>query len=917
MATMCRFEFATENYGGQLAIETGLCDSKKSSQPPTTIASITSGVYFGPQSVTLTCVDTEGISCTNIYYTVDGSTPASENVGAFVYSDPINITALNTTTELRYFGIDNVGIKEKVKFQSFTIEVDTKPPVTSASLLTGFYNKPQSVTLSCVDANSTGCGITYYTLDGSIPTTNSGVYTTPINITAMNAVTTINYFSIDKVGNIESINSQFYTLDDKSPNTNANILAGTFPGPISVILSCDDTSGSGCKNTYFTIDGSIPTASSLPYNGSIILSTSAMLRYFSTDNAGNGEDASINSQYYIVAQTAIGTTIGPEGGTVTAISIDVNNIVYAGTDFGGLFKTIIVNNLPNWSSTNLNGNKSYIRSIAIHPTNPSIIYVVSQNTGVYKSIDRGLNWNRIYSGKSRVIKLDPLDPNIVYIGTEFSGMQLSKDGGSTFVALNFLVKTNIFSISIDPASTIMFVATSSGFFNSSDNGSTWSRVNNSILKDALDIEIYPSDKNIIYAVSYNDVHKSIDSGMTWNVIKSGSSAIAIYPKDLIVHPTNPNIIYLVESGAIFKSTNGGTSWAKSLSLPNGEITILNNDLKDPRIIYAGSNEYGIYRTINSGASWQSWNKGLLASNVYFLSQDPVSSQTLYAGVKGITISTNGGASWSDFVNYNQLFKYNGKVRIDPNDVNNIFVTYPTGINHSTDGGATWNTVNFNNLPIVLKSDEIIFDTKELNVLYALVSTLQVEGYIYKSLDNGISWFNSSTGLPSNINNKSLTIDTINNTLYVFNDNLVFKSTNSGLSWTPLNTSFNSISELESNPKVINELYLSSYDGLFKSINGGENWLKVSNDLSWTELTVGNTQRRISSLKISPFSSNILYAGTSTGLYRSRNEGKDWDPVTISNMNSNIISDIRIDYTNDNIIYLGTYGAGVWKVVFTP
>lgn len=68
--------------------------------PPVTSASPAGGYYNGPQSVTLTCSDGPGSVCYNIYYSTDGSTPAT------VYTSPISITPTQTR---KFFGTDLAG----------------------------------------------------------------------------------------------------------------------------------------------------------------------------------------------------------------------------------------------------------------------------------------------------------------------------------------------------------------------------------------------------------------------------------------------------------------------------------------------------------------------------------------------------------------------------------------------------------------------------------------------------------------------------------------------------------------------------------------------------------------------------------------------------------------------------------------
>jgi hypothetical protein len=83
--------------------------------PPITTASPPQGSYSPPQSITLTCNDSNGVGCETIYYTTNGSTPSTSSP---VYSTSVNISA---TTTLKFFAKDLAGNSESVKTQIYTI----------------------------------------------------------------------------------------------------------------------------------------------------------------------------------------------------------------------------------------------------------------------------------------------------------------------------------------------------------------------------------------------------------------------------------------------------------------------------------------------------------------------------------------------------------------------------------------------------------------------------------------------------------------------------------------------------------------------------------------------------------------------------------------------------------------------------
>ena len=79
---------------------------------------------------------------------------------------------------------------------------DTTPPTTTPNPAGGTYSSAQSVTLYCNDdQGGSGCDKTYYTTNGSTPTTSSPSYTSPINISV---TTTLKFFAKDLAGTRET-----------------------------------------------------------------------------------------------------------------------------------------------------------------------------------------------------------------------------------------------------------------------------------------------------------------------------------------------------------------------------------------------------------------------------------------------------------------------------------------------------------------------------------------------------------------------------------------------------------------------------------------------------------------------------------------------------------------------------------------
>ncbi|HEY6872740.1 MAG TPA: chitobiase/beta-hexosaminidase C-terminal domain-containing protein [Geobacteraceae bacterium] len=108
-----------------------------------------------------------------------------------------------------------------VIFASATLSFgsDKTAPITTATPAGGTYSTAQSVTLSVNEPATT-----YFTTDGTTPTTSSPVYSSPITIST---TCILSYFSKDTAGNVESVKTQYYTITTKVHDINNTSLTWT------------------------------------------------------------------------------------------------------------------------------------------------------------------------------------------------------------------------------------------------------------------------------------------------------------------------------------------------------------------------------------------------------------------------------------------------------------------------------------------------------------------------------------------------------------------------------------------------------------------------------------------------------------------------------------------------------------------
>jgi hypothetical protein len=93
---------------------------------------------------------------------------------------------------------------------------------------------------------------------------------------------------------VQSVREAVNSPDSVAPSTvaqcNGSPCLGTqYGGSLRVSLSASDPGGVGVRKTFYTTDGTTPTASSPVYSEPILLLSTTTVRFFSIDNAGNAE----------------------------------------------------------------------------------------------------------------------------------------------------------------------------------------------------------------------------------------------------------------------------------------------------------------------------------------------------------------------------------------------------------------------------------------------------------------------------------------------------------------------------------------------------------------------------------------------------------------------------------------------------
>jgi len=268
--------------------------------------------------------------------------------------------------------------------------------------------------------------------------------------------------------------------------------------------------------------------------------------------------------------------------------------------------------------------------------------------------------------------------------------------------------------------------TGGGLWKTEDAGQHWNNISDGFFKTGSvgAVAVSESDPNVVYVgmgehaprgvmTHHGDgVYKSIDAGKNWMHLGLEKTQ---HISRIEIHPENPDIAYVAAQGAlyskskergIYKTVNGGKTWTKILFVDDGTgAAELSMDTNHPHILYAAMWEHqrvpwkvisggpgsGLYKSVDSGATWKKIHKGLPAEKgkmAALIESDTDKDKS------GLFMSNNAGESWSKVSGDNRLTQrawYYIEVFTDPQNENMVYVLSAPAL-RSIDGGKTWSRI---------------------------------------------------------------------------------------------------------------------------------------------------------------------------------------------------------------------------------
>ncbi|NRD20612.1 T9SS type A sorting domain-containing protein [Winogradskyella eckloniae] len=253
--------------------------------------------------------------------------------------------------------------------------------------------------------------------------------------------------------------------------------------------------------------------------------------------------------------------------------------------------------------------------IGVSQTNPVIVTGGSQDNGSSVLSSDG-NWTDWWGADGMEGFVDKNNSQILYGTSQFGSFVKSFNGGAN---ITYLTQPD-------------------------DKGGdyTWNWI--------VPFEQDPILQNVIYC-AFDEVYKSIDSGLNWVSISQNFSNNIDHLK---IAPTNNNKIYLAINGLFWSTDDGGITWTQSaLNLSGGQINSIAVHPQNPnKIAIATTNNQKVYVSDDSGSTWTSikWDLPNFSSQAVVWQSGTTNG--LYVGMNyGVYYTdTTLGNSWTLFNN---------------------------------------------------------------------------------------------------------------------------------------------------------------------------------------------------------------------------------------------------------------------------
>lgn len=474
-------------------------------------------------------------------------------------------------------------------------------------------------------------------------------------------------------------------------------------------------------------------------------------------------------------------------------------------------------------------------------------------------------------------------------------------------------------------SSVIYLSTdTSQVWKSSDGGSNWKSKNNGFISNgARSLAVDPKNANIVFAAGFlgsdykrankqtnrlQGIYKTIDGGENWNLIKKTSfyrqkSKGNLFAFDTSINATLKTKIIFAGSynEGLLRSVDGGNTW-ESVGFAEHHILDLEKNPAKPGEFFIVT-EKGLFKYFNGvekriGNGLPDWPRSIAVSSknhrsLYATFGKKCDSRIIYAAVgkNGIYKSIDSGSHFKESNNSILLQLNVTDISVSPLTSDIVFVTAHKNFLHkplvSYDGARSWRRSESVNLKNFLPKEKGFLFSSPFAMHprkeKTAITASNGKGRILKTVDGGKNWIYSGSGFTGG-RMRDIAFSKDGKMIFCLTDHGLFLTDNDGDTFKDLNVKRILGFKSSCSAAIMDNSIVASIG------SWGKKGLAVSYNLGRTWYTFNKYIGKYPFIAFHPEHKNIIYAGS----YRSRDKGKSW---------TKLAQEVRAMYAeNGDIIY---------------
>ena len=354
------------------------------------------------------------------------------------------------------------------------------------------------------------------------------------------------------------------------------------------------------------------------------------------------------------------------------------------------------------------------------------------------------------------------------------------------------------------------------------------------------------------------------------------------------HPTNDSIVYIGSAnGGVWKSIDAGTSWTPTFAdVGSQSIGALFVEPGNPQNVWAGTGDRndgdcagylseGVFLSSDGGNTWAARNNGMALSVVTSMTTLPTNANVVLAAGFGERCNSGGDANGGIYrstdhgATWTQVMDRKVEDIVTVPGTSTVYASAPgSAVYRSSDGGSTWTPMGVANTSSRLR---LALSPSNPAVIYALSSTT-----LYRSDNAGDSWnLVSSTACDGQCSyNLALAVHPTNPMTVLVGAIRPRRSTDGGVKFNTLTSAWGSSQQVHQDTHVVryslndpNRIWVGSDGGVWRSDNSASSWVNMNANLNITQYY---------DIVVHPTDPNIVFGGAQDNSSSKRTASNVWD-----------------------------------------